>query len=139
MIKDEQDLRLLSIFHYVVGGVTILFIPLPLFYVFLGTVILLLASSEANAEDDPTILGWFMLMIGLLMLALMLTIAVLVIITGRFINRRKRRTFCIVVAAVECAFQPFGVVLGIFTIIVLMRESVKELFQAQSSIQGGRE
>jgi len=31
-------------------------------------------------------------------------------------------------AAVACAFGPFGTVLGVFTIIVLMRDPVKELF-----------
>ena len=36
--------------------------------------------------------------------------------------------FCLVMGAVECVFMPFGTVLGIFTIIVLMRESVKPLF-----------
>jgi hypothetical protein len=31
-------------------------------------------------------------------------------------------------AAVECLFMPFGTVLGIFTIVVLNRDSVKPLF-----------
>jgi len=31
-------------------------------------------------------------------------------------------------AGVECMFMPFGTVLGVFTIIVLMRPSVKEIF-----------
>jgi len=36
--------------------------------------------------------------------------------------------FCFVVACIECLFMPFGTVLGAFTIIVLMRPSVKNLF-----------
>ena len=31
-------------------------------------------------------------------------------------------------AGIECIFMPFGTVLGVFTIIVLMRPSMKELF-----------
>ncbi len=31
-------------------------------------------------------------------------------------------------AGVACMFMPFGTVLGVFTIIVLLRDSVKELF-----------
>jgi hypothetical protein len=31
-------------------------------------------------------------------------------------------------AGVECLFMPVGTVLGVFTIIVLVRDSVKELF-----------
>jgi len=33
-----------------------------------------------------------------------------------------------VLACIACAFMPFGTVLGIFTIIVLSRESVKEIY-----------
>jgi len=36
--------------------------------------------------------------------------------------------FCLVMAGVECIFTPFGTVLGVLTIIVLVRPSVKELF-----------
>jgi hypothetical protein len=31
-------------------------------------------------------------------------------------------------ACIECLFLPFGTILGVFTIIVLSRESVKALF-----------
>jgi hypothetical protein len=34
-------------------------------------------------------------------------------------------------ACVECIFIPFGTVLGAFTILVLMRPSVKEMFDPQ--------
>jgi hypothetical protein len=37
-------------------------------------------------------------------------------------------------AGVECLFMPFGTVLGVFTIIVLMRESVKQVFAANKSL-----
>jgi hypothetical protein len=33
-----------------------------------------------------------------------------------------------VIAAIQCAFTPFGTVLGVFTLIVLVRPSVKALF-----------
>jgi len=33
-----------------------------------------------------------------------------------------------VIAGIECLFMPFGTVLGVFTLVVLVRPSVKELF-----------
>jgi hypothetical protein len=48
---------------------------------------------------------------------------------GRYLSRHVNRTFCLVVAGIECVFTPFGTVLGVFTIIVLMRDSVRELFE----------
>ena len=57
------------------------------------------------------------------------TLAVLMIVAGRFLAKRQHRTFCIVVAAMACLFMPFGTILGVFTIVVLMRESVQALFE----------
>jgi hypothetical protein len=54
--------------------------------------------------------------------------AVLVLVAGSFIARRTHYTFCFVAACVECLFMPFGTVLGVFTILVLNRQSVKGLF-----------
>jgi hypothetical protein len=36
-------------------------------------------------------------------------------------------------AAISCIFMPFGTVLGVFTIIVLLRPSVKELFAVNTA------
>ena len=49
-------------------------------------------------------------------------------LAGRYLSQQRHYTFCLVMAAVACMFMPFGTVLGVFTIIVLVRESVKELF-----------
>ncbi len=38
-------------------------------------------------------------------------------------------TYCLVVAALECLFMPFGTILGVFTIVVLMRHPLKALFE----------
>ena len=61
------------------------------------------------------------------------TIAVCIIIAGSNLAKRKHYTFCLVIAAISCMFMPLGTVLGIFTIIVLMRPSVKELFAANKT------
>jgi len=57
-------------------------------------------------------------------------LAVLMIIAGRFLAKRRHHTFCIVVAAIACLFMPFGTILGVFTLVVLMRDSVRLQFDA---------
>jgi len=57
-----------------------------------------------------------------------LAFASFVLATGRCLAKRKHYTFCLVMAAIECIFMPFGTVLGVFTIIALNRETVKRLF-----------
>ena len=73
------------------------------------------------------ILGAFFILLGWVF-------AVLVLVAGRLIARRKYYTFCFVVACVECLFMPFGTVLGVFTILVLNRQSVKELFNPRAAV-----
>lgn len=42
------------------------------------------------------------------------------------------RMYCLVIAGLSCLFMPFGTVLVVFTLITLMKEPVKELFEQQS-------
>jgi hypothetical protein len=55
-------------------------------------------------------------------------LGILTIVSGRLISLRRRRTFSLVVAGINCASFPFGTVLGVFTFIVLARPSVRALY-----------
>jgi hypothetical protein len=132
MNHDEEQLKLLAIFHYVVAGAAALFSLFPCFYVVFGLVVLYGPSEFAKPGQNPppAFLGWIMIIMGGVLIMLGLTLAALVLAAGRSLARRKRFTFCVVMAAVECLFMPFGTVLGVFTIVVLNRDSVKALFAA---------
>ena len=56
--------------------------------------------------------------------------AVLVLVAGRKIAKRKSLLFCQVIAGLLCVLMPLGTALGVFTLIVLMRPTVKQLFEA---------
>jgi hypothetical protein len=129
MSQDLEHLRLLSIFHYVVGGLLALFACLPFIHFFLG---LAMASGVfEHTEPGVRLIGaGIMVFAGLFILAGWILAACLVV-AGRNLARRRRYTFCLVVAGVSCVFMPFGTVLGVFTIIVLSRPTVKEMFNAQ--------
>ena len=49
-------------------------------------------------------------------------------VVGWQIRRRRWWTFCYLTGWGECLMFPFGTILGIFTILVLSRPSVKQLF-----------
>jgi hypothetical protein len=57
--------------------------------------------------------------------------AVLNLLTWRSLKARHGRTLTLVTAGLNCLFMPLGTVLGIFTFIVLLRPSVKELYAQQ--------
>lgn len=52
--KDEEHLRLLKIFHYIVGAVTGLYCSFPLIHVFLGLMFVLSPGSfQSHGEAPP--------------------------------------------------------------------------------------
>jgi hypothetical protein len=131
--KDEEHLKLLSIFHYIAGGLAGLFALFPVIHLVLGFVFILAPEVfESKGEAPPAFVGWFFVIFAGLFIIIGWVFAAFVITTGRFLARRRHRLFCLVIAGIECAFIPFGTVLGVFTIIVLMRESVKELFSKEA-------
>jgi hypothetical protein len=128
-ILDNEHLKLLSIFHYVKGGITALFACIPIIQVVFGLVLIVAPRLFGHGSDQPpAFLGWLFVILGFFIIFLGWTVAVLVLIAGRCIARRRHYTFCFVVACLECLSVPFGTVLGVFTILVLNRQSVKALF-----------
>jgi hypothetical protein len=53
------------------------------------------------------------------------------LISGFCILRRRARTFSLIIAGVSCLGFPFGTVLGVFTLVVLLRDSVREEYEAR--------
>ena len=129
--QDEEHLRLLAILYYVWGGLTAVFSCLGIFYVIFGGVIAAIAAHEPNGP--PVAVGVVFAVIGILMVVVIGTIAALTIWTGRNLQQRKRYTLCIVMACISCLSVPFGTALGVFTLIVLMRPSVKQVFGQPSA------
>ncbi len=131
MKHDIEHLRLLSIFHYVVGSLACCFALIPLLYTLAGSIFVVASRSGAtNAGRDapPAALGWIFIVLGIVLCLLGAGVGLTIIVAGRSIARRRHYWFSFVVGCVECLFMPFGTVLGAFTLIVLSRESVKALF-----------
>jgi hypothetical protein len=135
MTRDEEHLRLLSIFHYVVGGLAGLFALFPIFHLIFGLIMIFASDKFAGKGDPPpAFIGWFFVIFAAMFITLGWILAGFILTTGRFLAHRKHYMFCLVMAAIECIFMPFGTVLGVFTIMVLMREPVKQLFAANPPV-----
>jgi hypothetical protein len=133
MTQDEQHLNLLAIFHYVVGGLTALFLCMFLLHVAIG--IAMLCGAFDGKDAPPKFVAWFFVLFPSVFILAGETLSGFIIAAGRKLKRRVSWTFCLVVAGLECIVIPFGTVLGIFTIIVLMKDSVKEIFAANQPMQ----
>ena len=133
MNQDREHLRLLAIFHYVGAGLAALFSLFPLLYTTIGAIFIFAArhgTPKPGEELPPEFLGWIFAIVGLLLFLLGIAMAICILLAGRCLSRNKHYTFALVMACIECLFIPFGTILGIFTIIALLREPVKGLFAA---------
>jgi hypothetical protein len=125
------------VFHYVLAGLAVLGIA------FLCLHFLVMTTVFANPEiwkapqkvNQPlpfnpaqffAILRWFYLFAGLLLVLA----GVLNVLSAFYLGRRRHRTFSIVVAGLNCLQIPFGTALGVCAIIVLSRDSVRQLYEA---------
>ena len=127
--QDVEHLKLLSIFHYIVAGVFGLFSLFPLIHVGVGLAVVS-GAFEDGSNSPPSWFGWIFVVAGSVFITIGLAVSVCVGIAGRKLGRHESHMFCIVIACIECLFAPFGTTLGVFTLIVLLRPSVKELFNA---------
>ncbi len=130
MTDDLEHLKLLSIFHYIVGAIMLLFSLLPLIYVAIGLLMMLSPESVGNngGEQPPAIIIWIFIITGGIAFAIGMAISICTLLSGRFLSRKIKYMFSFVMACIECIFMPFGTILGVFTIIVLSRGSVKVLY-----------
>jgi hypothetical protein len=131
--EDEEHLRLLAIFHYVVAAMGAVFACFPLIHVAIGVMMVASPDSMTGGQKGPpppVAFGYLFIVMGATFVLMGWAAAVCTFISGRLLARRRKRLFSFVVAALLCMFVPFGTVLGVFTIVVLSRESVKRLYES---------
>jgi hypothetical protein len=149
--KDKEHLNLLSIFYFITAGLAIAgIIFLFLYFSFLKGFILnrhhinqmsniVITFQENSARGaDREIPAEFYNIIALVFYfigGIMVVNALLNLLTGFFLRQRKHRVFCIIIGTLNCLHVPIGTALGAFTIAVLTRDSVKQLFDDQNNIQ----
>ena len=127
-VLDDEHLRLLALFHYISGGLTLAFSLLfGAWMIFMGAFFAFIASSGAapeNFDGPPAVLLAFFGLFFLLGAAY----GVLEVLSGRYISQRRRWLFSFIVALPRVLFIPYGVILTVFTLLVLDRRSVKQLY-----------
>jgi hypothetical protein len=127
--RDEQHLSLLSIFYYIYGGLSLVGGCFGIIY--LAAAALILASPEMVEDEEvpAAVISGIMAVVGGCVLLLAVGIGALVIYVGYSLSQHRNYIFCLVIGALICLNIPIGTVLGVFTIVVLSRPSVKALFE----------
>jgi len=130
MDQTRAHLDLLGIFHYVSAGLSLLCGGLyaVVFVAMAGAMKSLADRAPRGADQIPPEFLWMFGGIGVLMLAIAAGTALMAGVAGWCLRARKAWIYCVIVAALSLLSAPIGTVLGIFTLIVLMRPEAKALF-----------
>lgn len=127
--QDRDHLRILSIMHYIFAGLGVVGLG------FLGAHYAMMRAFMSpelmKHEQNPPpeafmdMIVWFYVVFG----AILLLGMVLNVMVAQRLKARRGRMFCMVVAALDLLQMPLGTLLGIFTLLVLSRESVRRTFE----------
>ncbi len=137
--RDREHLKLLSIFHLMFAGLALLGIAfLSVHYLVMHTVFSNPEMWKSQNQPPPPkafmdAFIWFYLFMGVLLLGAL----VLNLISGAFLWQRRNRIFSMVIAGLDCLQIPFGTALGVFTLLVLSRDSVRQLYAGASTTLTG--
>jgi hypothetical protein len=126
---DQNDLKTLSICHYVYAGILAFTGVIPI-----GVALFALGVFSAIEPSHPPALkgivgGVLLIFWGVLTLLLWVK-AAFVAYSGTCLRQGKHRTLSQVVACLCCLNMPFGTLLGVFTLVVLGRPSVRAGYEA---------
>jgi hypothetical protein len=130
MNDDQNHLRMLSVANLWCGGIGIFFSLFPFIHVAIGWMALTSPEKFGGKGEGPPppLFGWMFLGAGLFMIVAGMTLSICTILSGKKLASREGYWFSFVVACVQCMFMPLGTVLGVLTIVVLQRESVKNMY-----------
>jgi hypothetical protein len=137
--KDREHLNLLSIFYFITTGLYFLgSLFLFLYFSFINSFIIehdhihqmskAIFTGYSNSNKLPMEFYNIFALIFYFIGGLMILNAILNLLTGIYLRQRKHRIFCIIIGALNCLHVPVGTALGAFTIVILSRDSVKNIF-----------
>ncbi|MAX24088.1 MAG: hypothetical protein CMJ19_06235 [Phycisphaeraceae bacterium] len=127
--QDQEHLRLLAIFYYIAAGFHALIALLPLVFIVMGITTIGFGFSQ-NHGAEASLPGGLIILFGCLFMIFILGFAYIYYLAGKFLNQQKHWLYCMIIAALTATSFPLGTILGVFTIVVLCRDSVKAVFEA---------
>lgn len=129
-----QYANYIGLAHYGVAVFSALFACFPIGHLAIGVG---MVSGRLDTQNDPeaAFVGWLFIGIASTMMCLGWLFTAVLLYTGRCWQRKQHYTFCLIVAGVSCLFTPFGTILGVFALILLLQPEGKALFEPSTNAQ----
>jgi len=137
MEKDLEHLKLLGIFHYIWGALSLIGgIFIGGYFLVIGIILMSNPPTSSSSEDSgsASMVGGIMIAVGVVLFLIVVVYGILTLMAGgKYRKHQGGYWFCFILAIVTLVIGGIpGIVLGIFSLIVLSRESVKAVFKGQS-------
>jgi hypothetical protein len=137
MEKDLEHLKLLGIFHYIWGALSLMGgIIIGVYFLVFGVILMNNPPTSTSSEDTgaASMAGGILIGVGVVLFLIVVVYGILTLIAGgKYRKHQGGYWFCFILAIVTLVIGGIpGIVLGIFSLMVLGRESVKTLFRGQS-------
>jgi len=127
--KDESDLNTLGILHYCWTGLLgCSSLGVIAYFILIAGVVASQPTHGPHGAHDQEVVAGVMGVMGIVMGIVMIPLFVLHLLAAAGLRNRTRYVLVLVMSAWTCLSVPLGTGLGIWTIIVLQRPSVKALF-----------
>lgn len=136
MQKDpsESNLKLLTIFQFIYTGFCGLGILFLIFHYRMMSYFMTqeeLWTGEEQMPFDPA--EFFDMFQGFYILfGIMLAVGIAMnLASAIFMMQRRFRLYSVILGGLNCLWIPFGTLIGIFTIILLEKDGIKELYNSE--------
>jgi len=133
---NTEHMNLLSIFYFVFGGLSLMgAFVLFIYMLVIGLVFSNNHIQEAiNSQPEGEIVGHVFGVVSAILMVIFVFIliaGILQLIAGFKLRQKRNRNFILVAAVVVLLSFPLGTTLGVFTIIILTRPVVIEIFRKE--------
>jgi hypothetical protein len=122
--RDDAHLRYLALAHYALAALSSVCALIPGGFCCLGLVLMTGVAREPDAVEGGAVVAAS----SFFALGFLVAYCALLVLQAYLLSRRRAYPACVALAVLTCLNSPFGTVLGVLTLLVLMREPVKAGF-----------
>lgn len=136
---DTDHLRALVILHYVNAGLSLVGLGFVALHYAIMTAVMKRPELMKQDKDAAAFMEMMSIFLWLYLAAAIFVMAygILNLLAARFIKARRNRMFTMVVSGLNCLNMPLGTALGVFTLVVLGRDSVRLSYELKASPEKG--
>ncbi|HEU4408498.1 MAG TPA: hypothetical protein VFS43_24765 [Polyangiaceae bacterium] len=125
---DESTLNTLSVLYYVYSGFVALSALVAGAFAVLPVLLFAGAAPGSRGGPPPWLFGGVFAVVFGAVALILVGKAVLMVIAGQALARRRNHVLCVAGACVALMNMPLGTALGAFALVVLMKPEVKARF-----------